>query len=188
MTVFLIAAITVDGLIAQDERHISTTWTSREDKVWFEQRTKQAGVMLMGRATFETFNRTMRGRHIIVLTKDVAALQAKNGELVQPLAVLPEHETTPPTPGVFATDQDPKIVLEMLKNKKYSEVAICGGSSVYSYFLSEGLIDEMYLTIEPKLFGKGLGLLNQKLELDVTLLDVKQLAPSTLMVHYAINR
>ena len=44
MTTFLIAAITADGFIARHSRHLAD-WTSKEDKQFFTQKTKEAGVV-----------------------------------------------------------------------------------------------------------------------------------------------
>ena len=58
MQIFLIAAMTADGYIAENDADVSTRWTSEADSQWFRERTKQAGVMIMGRKTYETIART----------------------------------------------------------------------------------------------------------------------------------
>jgi dihydrofolate reductase len=40
----------------------------------------------------------------------------------------------------------------------YKNVAILGGAKTYSYFLQEHLLEELYLTVEPIVFGRGVSL------------------------------
>ena len=48
------------------------------------------------------------------------------------------------------------------------------------------LISEIILTIEPKIFGTGLSLFAQDLEVDLKLLDFKKLNENTLMLKYQV--
>lgn len=168
MNVFIIAAITADGLIAEHAEHISTAWTSKEDRQWFSQRTKQAGVMVMGAKTFATLNRALPGRLTMVYTHTIPE-------------VNPFDETQ-----VQYTKAEPKALVEQLKQKNYSEIAICGGSSIYSMFMKSGLVTKLYLTIEPKLFGKGIGLFSKEMDVDLKLIAVKPLSESSVLLEYDV--
>ena len=48
----------------------------------------------------------------------------------------------------------PREVLRRLS--KYRRVAICGGASIYTAFLREKLVDEIWLTVQPVVFGQGI--------------------------------
>jgi dihydrofolate reductase len=69
MNVFIIAAISADGLIAKDSDEKSTAWTSKADKKFFSERTKKAGVVVMGRKTFDTIGKPLSERLNIVYSK-----------------------------------------------------------------------------------------------------------------------
>ena len=74
MHVFVIAAVSEDGLIGKDAGHVSTDWTSEEDKQWFWDRTKQAGAMVMGSTTFFATRKPgypLPDRRNYVLTRDI---------------------------------------------------------------------------------------------------------------------
>jgi dihydrofolate reductase len=62
MKVFVIAALSADGFIAQAEDHVAD-WTGTEDKKLFVQLTKEAGIMVMGSKTLATIGRALPGRH-----------------------------------------------------------------------------------------------------------------------------
>src|SRR4051812_35139957 len=116
--------------------------------------------MVMGSRTFATINRSMPGRKIVVYTSRPDELSEFD--------------------GVEATNESPADLLKRLESEGYSQVAICGGSSVYFQFVEAGLVDELYLTIEPVLFGKGMPLFSDTLDLKLNLKEVKNLNDNTL--------
>jgi len=46
------------------------------------------------------------------------------------------------------------------------------------------LIDEIILTIEPKIFGSGLGLFSKDLDVNLELIEVKKINDNSIMVKY----
>lgn len=172
MHVFLIAAITADGKIGQDDKHVSTAWTSSVDKKWFHQRTKEAGVVVMGSKTYATVGRPLPGRVNVVMSSQAESdweVRQKNSEGKATL---------------IYTKLNPKDILARLAKEKYPEVAICGGSSIYTVFAQNDLIDTYYLTMEPIFFGQGLGLFNQPLTVKLALSEVVKMGSNTLLLTY----
>lgn len=166
MKVFLIAAVTADGYIGRDEKH-TADWTSPEDKKLFVRLTKEAGVMVMGSRTFATIGRALPGRRTIVYTTH------------------PENITQD---GVEATTETPNDLVSRLASQGTNGVAVCGGASIYTLFMQAGVVDELYLTVEPKLFGAGVGLFSGKIEYDLTLLSADKLNEHAVLFHYAVNK
>lgn len=167
LDVFMIAAITVDGFIARESAQISTAWTSKEDAAWFNRRTKEAGVVVMGSTTFETIGRALPGRLTIVLTSQPEVYRQRYPQLSEESVVF-----------MTAT---PDETLNWLKDKNYSEVAICGGSSIYTAFMKAGLITRIYLTVEPVVFGKGVGLFSEDVDVHLTLVGEQKLSEQTVV-------
>ncbi|HKX73607.1 MAG TPA: dihydrofolate reductase family protein [Candidatus Saccharimonadales bacterium] len=166
MKTFIIAALTADGYIGQDAGHLSTRWTSHADKVFFTQKTKEAGAALFGRTTFETFNRALPGRRTIVYT------------------TRPESITTE---GVETIKGSPAEVVAALQAQGVEHLAICGGAHVYAEFLAAGLVDEIFITIHPVVFGAGVPLFREPLEKQLKLLDVQNIGDDTVMLHYSVS-
>ena len=88
MSVFIIASVSADGYIASKESETSTNWTSSEDTQFFRQKTKEAGVVIMGRTTYETIPtkyRPLKDRLNIVYTSNTTlfknSLPLTKGEL-----------------------------------------------------------------------------------------------------------
>lgn len=165
MKVFLIAALSADGFIGRNADHLAD-WTSPEDKKHFVALTKQAGVMVMGARTFATIGRALPGRRTIVYTNN------------------PERITTT---GIETTGEPPTELIARLACEGAAGVAICGGASIYSLFMRAKVIDELYLTIEPTLFGHGVPLFASHLDTALTLIDHQQAnSKGTLLLHYRI--
>lgn len=147
----LIVASSKDGYIspADGVELPSTKWTSQEDYQFFTEKTQEIGVMIMGRATYETIGHPLPRRLIIVLTSD----SEKQSELARrklKMDYLPNN--------LRFTSKSPQEVLEALANEGYEQVALCGGASLYQLFTDEDLVDEMFITIEPIEFGDGIKL------------------------------
>ena len=156
--VILIAAISADGKIAERTDQNSLDWTSKEDTRFFIERTKQAGALIMGRKTFATIGRPLKNRLNVIMTRDLSS------SVVPAEAGLLEY-----------TSASPVEIVKDLDARGYLEVAICGGSSVYSQFLKEGLVQELYLTVEPVLFGGGVSLTSGFGRMNLQLLETKML-------------
>ena len=67
-----------------------------------------------------------------------------------------------PLPGrlnIVMSRQDgksPKQILQELEPKGFSQVAICGGASIYKLFAQEKLLDEIWISVQPLVFGGGI--------------------------------
>nr|AIA15739.1 Dihydrofolate reductase [uncultured bacterium] len=164
MRVFIIAAVTADGFIARHTDHLSD-WTSVEDKKLFVALTKEAGVMVMGSRTFATIGRALPGRRTIVYTTH------------------PERITAA---GVETSNEDPKVLIKRLEQEGATGLAVCGGGEIYSLFMSAGVIAELYLTIEPILFGQGIPLFKKELDSTLLLNEVRALNNHTMLLHYKV--
>lgn len=157
-------AISLDGKIGKSSQHFAD-WTSKEDKKMFAQVSKNCGVVLMGENTFKTFPTPLKERLNVVFSEREDVLDHDNLRYVK---------------------GDPKLVLRKLEEEGYEKVLLGGGSFLNSLFLEEKLIDEIMLTIEPKIFGQGLSLFNKDFEADLELLDLKKINDNAIFVHYKI--
>ncbi len=156
--------MTADGKIARNDKHFPD-WSSKEDKRLFAQITKAAGVVIMGDKTFFTMPGPLPGRLNVVFT---------------------QKENPPATEGVKWVAGEIEPVLAELENLGYTEAVLGGGAFLNSQFLDKKLIDEIILTIEPKLFGQGLSLFNKGFDLNLKLKEVKKINEDTINVKYKV--
>jgi len=160
--VSIIVAETADGFIAKEANH-PALWTSKEDKKHFVEITKRAGVVIMGSTTWKTLPKPMKDRLNIVYTR--------SGETYE---------------GAESTSIEPKELIDSLESRGFSEVSICGGSSIYTLFLKAGVVDTIYLTIEPILFGKGISIFNEQLDLKLELQSETKTEAGTIFLEYKV--
>ncbi|MBP9820332.1 dihydrofolate reductase [Candidatus Woesebacteria bacterium] len=172
MQKILIAALSADGFIARHETETSTKWTSKEDAQWFSRKTKEIGICIMGRTTYETIGRPLPNRICYVLSK--------RG---QPITEAPETKLSDEG-SIFVTNSDPVAVLAELERRGVERVAICGGSTIYNQFLHLGQVDRLFLTIEPVFFGKGISLSNEPLDTRLQLVQLHPLSEHTIVLEY----
>ncbi len=168
MKVTLMMVMTADGFIAKNSNQTSTDWTSSADKEIFIQRTKEAGVIIMGLNTYKTINRPLPGRLNIILTKE------------------PELETNIPEKLEY-TNLPPQELLGSLEKRGYKEVILGGGTTINSLFLQAGLVNELQITVEPILFGGGLTLFKDlDLNIKLELLETRDLGQNVINLRYKI--
>lgn len=166
MKLILLMAMTVDGKIARDSLHFPD-WTGTADKRMFKQMTMDAGVIIMGRRTFATIGKALPGRLNVVMTRHPEK-QAADDNLV------------------FTSDS-PAILLEKLSRQGYQKVILAGGATINSLFIREKLIDEMIVTLIPKLFGQGMSLFAEPLDQRIILMRSHEIEPGVLVLHYKFD-
>lgn len=171
MKVILYMATTPNGMIAKEDGN--SDWVSEEDVKSFTQTCQKAQVVIMGKNTYDVLYPDelplKEGIHV-VWTKDLTL--------------------TSDNPTVLFTNKTPEEILSIVEQKGYNEACLIGGSQTVSQFMESGLIDEIYLDIEPLLFGKGMLILkNVDLECQLQLIDMKKLNDKgTIQVHYKVMK
>lgn len=166
MRITLIVAGSVDGRIAADREQL-TDWTSPEDKRFFVLKTKEAGVVIMGRRTFQTIGEPLAERLNIVMTHQ----EPKFDDI----------------PGVLeCTRETPHAVVRSLEARGYTEAAVIGGREIFSAFLAADLATDIYLTIEPLLFGSGIPFVENIASKKLQLMSMEKLGEQSVLLHYVV--
>ena len=172
ITVSIVAAMTADGLIDAAGSSRSFDWTTQADKKYYIDAIKRAGVVVTGSRTFKPMRRFPKGMKYFVYTR-------KPEELINPRPELID---------VQPTQASPQDLIKQIAAEGYSEVIISGGSSVYTMFLQAGVVDKVYLSIEPLMFGKGVRLVDGVLDdVKLKLEDVGKLGDEgTVVLEYLV--
>jgi len=165
MRVTLLMALTADGLIGRDDAHL-TDWTAPEDKRLFKSFTQRAGVVIMGSKTFATLDRPLLGRKVVILTR--------------------RKDRTTPWDNVIFTDLPPRDLLRSLEGEGYAHAVVSGGATINALFARQGLIDDIILTYSPVMFGSGVPLFAEKVDMDLTLEAVRRMGDHLMYVHYKV--
>jgi dihydrofolate reductase len=168
MHIICLAAVTIDGKLARTPAHF-VDWSSKEDKRIFMQTSKEAGVLIIGHNTYKTLRAPLPGRLHVVLTTNTA--------------------DKTPLPGVveFTSATPPDIVAD-LAQRGYTRAVLGGGGRTNSLFLQDDLIDEIWLTVEPLIFGGGIDLFaGVPFDRRTRLIHLEQLNPNTIHLRYSLR-
>jgi len=91
--------------------------------------------------------------------------------------------------AVHFTSEAPREIVSSLELHGYSQAVIIGGTQTMSAFFQEGLVDDIYLVVEPVFFGRGLPLFEQvEFESKLNLLEFKKLNSNTTLLHYEVRK
>jgi len=161
--VTLIMASSLDGKIAKSKDHFAN-WTSKEDKQVFIQTSKDFGMIMMGYNTFKTFPKPLKNRLNVVFSENAE----ENIE------------------GVKWVKGEPEKVLEELEKMGFKRALLGGGTGINTLFLQKKLINEIILTVEPKIFGSGLSLFNDDFDINLELLELKKINNNSYLVRYKV--
>ena len=169
MNISVYLASSANGMISNKAN--VANWLSHEYGRGFLAISQRTKAVIMGKRTYEILapdHLPLKGEGtLIVLTHDTAAAPAQT--------------------NVVFTDDAPQEVVRILEARGHQEAVIIGGTQTVSEFMTSGLVDELYLVVEPVLFGAGLPLLRGvDDDYKMTLLDVQKLSPHTVQLHYRL--
>lgn len=170
MNIIIYLAASANGMISNQKN--VPDWLSQEYEQGFMSISQRTKAVIMGKTTYN------------ILAPDYLPLK-EDGSLV----VL-THDTTltPPQPNVLFTDQGPQEIISLLESRGHTEAVIIGGTKTVSQFLKAGLVNELYLVIEPVLFDAGLPILKETdQDFKLSLSGVKQLNENTVQLHYLVK-
>lgn len=152
MKVIAVWTQSIDGFIAKSAND-NLSWGTKADKQWFSKVTREMGVVVMGRKTFELIGRPLPGRLNIVMSRKIK--------------------------------KSPREILAELKKKGFLRVAICGGASIYTLWLKEKLVDEIWVSVQPLVFGRGIKPI-EGVDVKLELISQVEIGEGVVVVRYKV--
>ncbi|MBI4039504.1 dihydrofolate reductase [Candidatus Daviesbacteria bacterium] len=166
MEVILYMAISANGMIAKSDD--DTSWISKEEWDSYSLAVRSAGCLVVGRRTYH------------ILTEQPEFTEFKDIKL----AVVSKEDFATLAPNHLVA-HSPKEALELLKD--FKKVIVAGGGILNASFLVENLIDEIYLDIEPIIFGDGIPVFQDKnCERRLKLIGQKKITDAVIQLHYEV--
>lgn len=163
---------TLNGKITRDKNSDVGSWASKEDQDFFNNFKNRFKVSIMGANTYEAVKKDIDlniPRKRIVMTRDTAkyAKDTVSGK-------------------IEFTSAKPSTLIRKLQEDGFTDVLLLGGGEINRIFLEEDLVTDFYLTLEPKLFGKGTPLVTDgNYFLDFKLKSARKLNPQgTYLFHF----
>jgi dihydrofolate reductase len=171
MKSILIFVSTLDGKVTRwGESHVKS-WTSHQDQDHYNKTMSESRLIVMGSNTFNSGSFPVSNHQLVVMTRDPG--KYKNSKY----------------PGqIEFTNESPAELTDRFKKSGYEHMLVVGGPHVATSFLKEQLIDELWLTLEPKIFGTGANFATDvKLDINLRLLHFEKVnEQGTLITKYAV--
>ncbi len=172
MKTILIFVASLDGKITRWGNPHVRDWSSYKDQQHYKHIWDDAQLIVMGSNTFaaEHFEPSCK-RLLLVLTRQ------------------PEKYNDNEVPDqLHFTNSSPLELVKKFSKKGISTMVVIGGAHVATSFLKQHLIDEVWLTIEPKIFGTGGSfVIEEKLHVDLRLISCEKVNDlGTLITKYAV--
>ena len=172
MKTILIFVSTLDGKITRWGDPMIRSWSSKSDQEHFDAIWKDTHVIIMGRGSYTPDPVKPVSKHLFVI-----------------LTRQPDRYKDREVPGqIEFTNDSPFLLMERFKKENEEKVLIVGGAQIATLFLKAKLIDELWLTFEPKIFGTGSSFVNdEKLDIGLKLISCKQVNDQgTLITKYQV--
>lgn len=159
-------ATSVDGRISLSNKTLPH-WTSKEDWQFFQKSLLRIDAVVVGRNTYQSVAERLRKRNTFVLSSRSKTLTRR---------------------GTVTFVNPTNVNLRKLF-EGYESVAVLGCGVVYCSMLESKLLDEIFITVEPLIFGRGKEMfVGGTRTTRLNLLSVKRLNRNgTLLLHYRIN-
>lgn len=173
MKISLIIVESLDGFITQGSDANIYSWTSKQDTEFFFKKIEQAKLVIMSSNTYGV------ARHFI---------KHKNGRTRVVMTRTPEKYSNEEVPGFLEfTNSSPLEIVKKYETLGKKTAVHVGGAEITTQFLKEKLITEVYVTIEPVLFGEGGHVLSERLDVALELISVRKLnKKGTLLLKYKV--
>lgn len=173
MRVILLMVSSVDGKSTKNNKSLKE-WTSKEDQEYFLKTSRSNNLIVMGSKTYESSQSKIKpypNRLKIVLTRN------------------PKKYVKNFVPGQLEFINDsPLELVRKLEKKGYKQMLLIGGSTLNTEFMKSNLVTDLWLTIEPVIFGKGKSLVGEEdLDIKLNLKSLEKLnKQGTLLLKYSL--
>ena len=166
-----IAVMSLDGCLTRHERE-GTAFASEADRHFFRQALRTFDCALMGGGGYRA------ARDSIVANLMPTCLRVV-------LTRAPDRYGVDAQPGIleFRSD-DPALVIHDLAERRHTRCAVVGGARILTACLRARLLDELWITLEPMVFGRGRRLIEGAVDIRFELLTTELLGPSTVLLRY----
>ena len=171
MKTVLYMAMSVNGIIALDD--YSEDFLLEEDWELFCDLVKEYKNIIWGSNTYTK----LQSWSIDHFTKDIR----------DATKVIISRNPTFQVQDGYITASTPLEALNILEKEGFDKCLLTGGSTINTLFAKDGLIDEVILTIDPVMIGKGRFLFSeQDFELSLQFEKVTQLSKSRIQLCYSV--
>lgn len=173
MHITLVMVLSVNGKSTKNSQP-DQSWASEEDQEHLQKLISENNLIVMGGNTYR-----LAKSHIKPSDGKLRVVVTHNPEEFKDDVIEGQLEF------IKATASD--LVLN-LESRGYENMMLLSGESLNKEFFEEGLIDEMYLTLEPFVSGSGKGMVSEsQIDVNLHLIEVNKLnEKGTILLKYKV--
>ncbi len=169
MKVALYSTLSLNGMIAKEDG--SEDFLSDESWNIFADLAHEFGCFVVGRKTFDLVSKWKEYNFSSVKAKLIVISKEKSG-----------------SKGVIWV-KSPKEAIKKAESLGFKKILVAGGSSLYTAFIKEKLLDEIYFTLEPVIVGRGISVFSaEDFQVKLKLKECKKTSSGSLKLHYLANQ
>lgn len=176
MKVILVMVQSVNGKITRGDVPDIYQWTSKEDTDFFFTLLKEQTLIVMGSGTYEAVREKIKPT-----VGQLRTVMTRNPEKYKEDEVAGKLEFR---------NISPSGLVEEMQNKGHEQLLLVGGGELNKAFFEANLVNQIYITIEPRLFGSGKpviaeGVFDKMLELISSKILNKN---GSILLHYLVKQ
>ena len=172
--VTLVAVQSLDGCITRGTEP-GVGFASDADQAWFRKALGRFDAIIMGRSTYEP-----------VRDQVEQAIEAGSKRLRIVMTRRPADWQADHRPDLLEFDSRPPAeIVSELGARGYPEIMLLGGSTINRLFLEADLVDRIWLTLEPEIFGAGRRLVDGPVNGRFRHEETELLGDSTVLLKYS---
>ncbi len=166
MKIIVIFVTTIDGKITKwGDPHVMR-WSSPEDQKYFRTIWNESPLIVMGSGTF-----------------DFDPIKPSPKSLLHIMTQNPEKYLKYQVPGELEFSSETPEELVKRFGAQFEQMLVAGGPHIATSFFKAGLVDELWLTLEPKIFGKGGNfVVDEELDVNLKLINVEKINDRGTMI------
>ncbi len=172
MKTILIFVSSLDGKVTKWGETNVRSWSSHQDQDYYKKIWNDSRLIIMGSYTFNADTFIPSPDHLIIV-------MTGHPDQYKRFEITGQMEFTTETPVELSS---------RFRMKGHQQMLVVGGPHVATSFLKEQLIDELWLTIEPKIFGSGANFATDaELDINLRLIQIEKVNDQgTLIIRYAV--
>ena len=172
MKIVLVFVSTLDGKVTKWDDPYVRKWSSKSDQEYFSRIWKDSKLIVMGINTFNADPPTPSAKRLLVIMTHRPS----------------DYKKYEVSGQIEFTDDTPALLASRFEKDGHEQMLVVGGPHIATSFLKEQLSDELWLTIEPKIFGAGGNfVIEEKLDINLQLINCKSVNnQGTLFTKYSV--
>lgn len=173
MHITLAMVLSVDGKSTKGDLE-DQSWASSEDQAHLQKLISDNNLILMGGKTYasaQSHIKPSEGKLRMVLTHDLEKFKDY---------VIPGQ--------LEFSNLGVEELIKNLEDRGFSKMLLLSGENLNKEFFEKKLVNEILLTVEPKIFGSGKGMISEtNFNIDLQLLSLEKLNEiGTVLLHYKV--